>query len=276
MPFFKPNPSLSLFYTTHGLSTSPPLLLIHGWCCDSHDWSWQIPFLTPIYHVIAFDLRGHGRSSAPTDLSYTVRDLASDAAALLRHLRIETGVVVMGHSLGGVTASVLSVLEKQMIRGLIVIDPPYWNPGPVCDAFLEMFAEPANATDRAIQMYRGLHGESAPEWMKMWYWRRVEGTPPHVIRQCMMGAYEEGMLCRAEVHSVLVKDRISIPRLAVYRTKENAEMERGLGVREGVDEVYTMESSGHWFHQVRSDEFNSLLGRWLQKLEGRKKTLHTT
>ena len=30
-----------LFYTDDG-ADGPPLLLVHGWACDSHDWSWQI------------------------------------------------------------------------------------------------------------------------------------------------------------------------------------------------------------------------------------------
>ena len=31
----------TLFYTDEGIG-DPPFLLIHGWTCDSHDWSWQL------------------------------------------------------------------------------------------------------------------------------------------------------------------------------------------------------------------------------------------
>ncbi|MFD0851441.1 alpha/beta fold hydrolase, partial [Actinomadura adrarensis] len=44
---------------------SVPLLLVHGYGADSHDWDFHIPDLASRHRVIAPDLRGHGYSSAP-------------------------------------------------------------------------------------------------------------------------------------------------------------------------------------------------------------------
>src|SRR5262249_9121546 len=69
-----------LFFTDEG--TRRPLAFVHGFSCDSHDWSWQLPHFQASHRLIAIDLRGHGRSSAP-DHGYEVASLAADVAALL-------------------------------------------------------------------------------------------------------------------------------------------------------------------------------------------------
>ncbi|KAF2257153.1 alpha/beta-hydrolase [Trematosphaeria pertusa] len=268
MPFFNPSPSLSLFYTLHGPSTNPPILLIHGWCCDSHDWSWQIPFLTQTHYVIATDMRGHGRSSAPAHLSYTLQDQAADAAALLRHLELEKDVLVMGHSMGAMAASVLSVLEPELVKGIVLIDPPYHYPSKTCDETMAWYAASPSATTNALQSYPSMIGAITPEWMKLWYLRRLEGTPEHVIRKSIEGCFGEEMLGRAELHEEFVKGKRKAPRLAVYKEEERAERERAFGVDVGRgDEVVVIgDGAGHWPHQTRSEEFNGLLGRWLTKI----------
>ena len=58
--------ALRMFFTDEG-SGDPPLLFVHGYTCDSHDWSWQLSHFARSHRVIAVDLRGHGRSSAPED-----------------------------------------------------------------------------------------------------------------------------------------------------------------------------------------------------------------
>jgi pimeloyl-ACP methyl ester carboxylesterase len=81
----------------------------------------------------------------------------------------------------------------------------------------------------------------------------------------LKGTFGLGMAGQMEVHRELVRGR-DVPRLAVYMREENAELERGLGVRE-LDRVTTIEGAGHWFHHVKSDDFNELLKEWLQTIE---------
>lgn len=82
-------------------------MFVHGFSCDSHDWTWQIPYFVESHRVIAVDIRGHGRSSVP-DGGYDDGVFANDLTNLLEHLG--TGpVVAIGHSLGGVIVSTLSV-----------------------------------------------------------------------------------------------------------------------------------------------------------------------
>lgn len=117
-----------LFFTDEG--TGPAALLMHGWSCDLHDWSLQVPALLDAgYRVIAPDHRGHGRSSAPRS-SYRPQVLADDAAALLRALDIEEAVV-LGHSMGTIVASALAVRHPGLVRALVLVDPVYTTAGRV-------------------------------------------------------------------------------------------------------------------------------------------------
>src|SRR5436305_4461991 len=80
-----------------------PLLLIQG-MSGTHV-SWGDPFLMPLrenFDVVAFDNRGIGLS-APIDGSFTIVEMAEDAAALLDELGLESAHVV-GISMGGMIA----------------------------------------------------------------------------------------------------------------------------------------------------------------------------
>src|ERR1700730_4546977 len=97
MPFAEIR-DVRLFFTEHGRGDLT-VLLVHGFTADSSDWIWQIPHLASAYRVIAVDLRGHGRSSAPPD-GYGPVSLAEDLAGLIDYLGVGQ-VVAIGHSLGG-------------------------------------------------------------------------------------------------------------------------------------------------------------------------------
>jgi pimeloyl-ACP methyl ester carboxylesterase len=72
------------------------------------------------------DARGHGRSSAPLQ-GYRYEDLASDVAGLIRELRL-TAPVLVGHSMGGMTAAVVASQMGDLIGGVILADPTFLTP----------------------------------------------------------------------------------------------------------------------------------------------------
>ena len=98
------------------------VLLIHGFA-SNHFTNWVSPgWMKTLsdagYRSIAFDNRGHGESSKsynPAD--YTPQRMASDAAALLDHLGIETAHV-MGYSMGARIAAFLALAEPQRVATL--------------------------------------------------------------------------------------------------------------------------------------------------------------
>jgi pimeloyl-ACP methyl ester carboxylesterase len=101
-----------------------PILLIHGFA-STHAVNWVFPQWVKALteagrRVVAFDLRGHGRSEKFYDPSaYTMPKMAEDARALLDHLHI--GVAdVMGYSMGARIAAFLVKAHKNRLRSMIL------------------------------------------------------------------------------------------------------------------------------------------------------------
>lgn len=105
---------IDVYYEEHG--SGEPLLLIMGLAADSTAWLFQIPDFARHYRTIAFDNRGVGRSSKPRG-SYTIHQMADDAAGLLDFLEIERAHVV-GVSMGGMIAQELALRHPERVRTL--------------------------------------------------------------------------------------------------------------------------------------------------------------
>lgn len=76
-----------------------PLLLLHGVTLQWWVWGAQFNTLSDRYRVIAWDMRGHGRSTVGDD-GITLEAVADDVAAVLEELDL-TDALVVGHSMGG-------------------------------------------------------------------------------------------------------------------------------------------------------------------------------
>ncbi|HTX46139.1 MAG TPA: alpha/beta hydrolase [Solirubrobacteraceae bacterium] len=77
------------------------------------------------HRVIAYDARGHGRSSpAPTSAEYGYGDLADDLAAVLDELEISRAVLA-GASMGAHTLLQLALTSPDRVAGAVVITPGY-------------------------------------------------------------------------------------------------------------------------------------------------------
>jgi len=79
------------------------------------------------YRVWAIDHTGHGHTSGRLEEAYDVFGLAENAIQLLQIVQSQDNlpIVLMGHSLGGVTASLLVSEEKSLsIQGLVLTGTP--------------------------------------------------------------------------------------------------------------------------------------------------------
>jgi pimeloyl-ACP methyl ester carboxylesterase len=105
-----------------GPTSGPPLVLLHGLTGWWHSWEPVLPQLTADWHVYAVDLRGHGQSGRAGD-HYLLSDYARDIAALLDQC-VGQPAVLMGHSLGALTAMATAPLAPGRVRALVLVDPP--------------------------------------------------------------------------------------------------------------------------------------------------------
>ena len=86
-----------------GPEDAPPVVLIHGWTCALRFWRRQIRDLMPDHRVIAYDLRGHGRSGSPDGGDWSPDALADDLQAVLEATVPGRRALLGGHSLGAMT-----------------------------------------------------------------------------------------------------------------------------------------------------------------------------
>ena len=106
--------------------SKPPLVLLHGLTGNGACWSPLARALEGEYDVVMPDARGHGNSSAPLD-GYRYEDYASDVVGLIQGLGL-AAPVLLGHSMGGMTAAMVTSQLATAIRGIILADPTFLSP----------------------------------------------------------------------------------------------------------------------------------------------------
>ncbi|NHZ93215.1 alpha/beta fold hydrolase [Massilia sp. CCM 8733] len=95
--FIRTNDGVDLFYRDWG--SGAPVLFVGGWSLPSDAWNYQMMALSRQgLRCIAFDRRGHGRSSDP-GRGYDFDTLAGDVAAVIGTLDLR-GVTLVAHSMG--------------------------------------------------------------------------------------------------------------------------------------------------------------------------------
>jgi pimeloyl-ACP methyl ester carboxylesterase len=109
-----------LHYVEDGAG-DPPLVFVHGWCCDLSYFQPQFDHFKAAHRVMAMDLRGCGRSDRPAR-GYDIPTLADDVAGLCRGLGLERAVIV-GHSLGAMIALDMSLRHPSVVGAIVAVDP---------------------------------------------------------------------------------------------------------------------------------------------------------
>jgi non-heme chloroperoxidase len=106
------------------LGSGPPVVLVHGSISDYREWSTQIEALAKHHRVIAYSRRYHWPNSPPVkDADATVARQAEDLAAMIKSLRLAPANTV-GHSYGGTTALFLALQHPELVRSLVLLEPP--------------------------------------------------------------------------------------------------------------------------------------------------------
>lgn len=98
---------------------SPTLLLLHGLgASGALNWFPSFGPLSEGFHVVAMDMRGHGRG-IPADGAYRLADCADDAVALADALEIDRFIPV-GYSLGGSVAQLIWHRHRDRVDGMVL------------------------------------------------------------------------------------------------------------------------------------------------------------
>jgi pimeloyl-ACP methyl ester carboxylesterase len=166
----------------------PPVLLCHGFPELAFSWRHQVPALIGSgFRVLAPDLRGFGRSSAPEEVEgYDVITLCGDACGLLDAVGEESAIVI-GHDWGASLAWQLAVLHPERVRAVAGLSVPFVPRAPAPpvsilrrqlgeDFYIVWFQEPGVA-DAALARDVRRTLTTSRQWTSNW--AEEDPEPPH-------------------------------------------------------------------------------------------------
>jgi len=131
MAYFETSDKCKIFYEIHG--EGEPLVLIHGWDCNTTFYRYQVPVLSEKFKVVTYDLRGHGqsdRSPEATEMGMSLDTFAKDLYELIQFLGLKD-VNLCGWSMG--TSIILNYIDlygNENLKSLCCID---MTPKLLCD-----------------------------------------------------------------------------------------------------------------------------------------------
>ena len=122
MPYTKSKDASKIYYETFGDESLYPIILIHPIGGNIDIWEHEIQFiLKKGFRVIAYEIRGHNRSSIGGKRDFTLYDLSEDLHMLVEELKIKKCTLV-GHSIGGAIASLYAKQHLHNVDAIIFIN----------------------------------------------------------------------------------------------------------------------------------------------------------
>jgi non-heme chloroperoxidase len=212
---------VEIFYKDWG--RGQPIVFHHGWPLSADDWDAQMLFFVQHgYRVVAFDRRGHGRSSQVWD-GHDMDHYAADAAAVVEHLNLHDAVHI-GHSTGGgeVARYVARHGEGRVSKAVLVSAVP-----PI------MVKTPDNPGGLPIEVFDGLRRGLAANRAQFYRdvpagpfygFNRPQATPQEGVianwwRQGMMGsakAHYDGIKAFSETDFTEDLKTMAVPTLVMH------------------------------------------------------------
>jgi pimeloyl-ACP methyl ester carboxylesterase len=110
-------------------SERPDVLLLHGFTDAAACWEPVASALADRWGVLATDARGHGESGLPEEPFGRMAHARDAAFVLDAEPGVgPEGVIVVGHSMGAGTAAALAQSRPDLVRALVLEDPPPGQP----------------------------------------------------------------------------------------------------------------------------------------------------
>jgi pimeloyl-ACP methyl ester carboxylesterase len=248
----------------------PAALLLHGLAGHAGEWTATARWLTGRCRVVAFDARGHGRSERlPADATRAAH--VGDGAFVIERLGLGPAIVV-GQSLGGLTALLLAAERPDLVRGLVLADAGPEGVGDeraveanVADLARSLARRPVPFASRqaAVDFFGG-PSPSAEAWADGLehrdggWWPRFDAE---VLARTLREATRQSYWAQWE--------RIACPALVVRagRGQLSAADARAMAERGQRVQLVDMPDAGHDLHLDAPDEWRAVVSSFLDALE---------
>jgi len=250
-----------LHFTRTG-GQQPPLVMLHGLTLDGSCWRPHARELEQDFDVVMPDARGHGSSSTPAT-GYTYEALAADVVGLIQGLALASPIL-LGHSMGGMTAAVVAAHHPTLLRGLVLADPTFLSPETQRDVY---------AGGAAAEPHRRLLATSLPEVVS-----DLRARHPHRSVELVHSIARARLQTRLEAFAVLTPPNpdfrqlisaIRVPTLLIVGgpggvvSREIANELQGLNGRVHVAQIV---EAGHALHLDQPERFIVIVKAFLGSL----------
>ena len=261
---------LRLHYVDWGNAQAQPMVLLHGLQDCARSWDLFAAAMSPEYHVLALDHRGHGDSDWAAATRYRLRDYIADVEALVDQLRLQR-ILLIGHSAGGRNAFMYAISHPETVEALVVVDidpdainlesqamfqrahdePDDWESlGAVVE---RLRSEQPGSTQEVLVHQATNMTRELPGGRRAWKWDRK-----------LLAAYERPDLWAQW-------SQISSPTLIVRGRQSNLlTHEVSVQMREAIPRVRLaeLEGGGHWFYLEIPGAFEATVRWFLQNPPG--------
>jgi pimeloyl-ACP methyl ester carboxylesterase len=237
----------------------PPMLFIHGWCCNNTYWRDQVPHFSKKRRVVAVDLRGHGESDKP-DEDYSIPAFVEDVAWLIGEMKLEKPVIV-GHSMGGTIALNLVRKHPDLASAVVFVDSPIFPlPGPtrvLLDQTLAALQTPAYQGVAAGFVRMVLFNAESPPILVEEIVSGMSSAPQRVMHTSIASSLSD---------ESMVPGTVPVPALFI-RAATNIASEEQLRERYPGMGVITVPGTAHFVQMEQPAVTNNIISDFLDKLE---------
>lgn len=251
----------------------PGVLLLHGLMGRASHWAETARWLGSRCRAVGLDQRGHGRSEKPQDGPYDREAYIADAIAAIEQLGLAPAVLI-GHSMGALTAWQVAARRPDLVSALVVCDmrasalgaasqqewADWFGSWPVPFATLADVRKWFGEEDPTLERPQPARGEFFAEIMA----ERADGWRPVFSRHQMLTARETW------VHDAHWEDLalVRCPTLVVRG------LDGELGRAEAQEMVRVLPhgayaeipDAGHWLPWEAPEEWRGVLGPFLESV----------
>jgi 3-oxoadipate enol-lactonase len=247
----------------------PVVTFSHSLACNLSMWDEQVRALQGRYRVLRYDTRGHGQTEAPAG-AYALEQLADDLKGLLDGLGIAATHFV-GLSMGGMIGQVFALKYPAMVQSLVLCDTTSRYPSGAAAVWEERIKTVGA---------KGMEPMVAPtleRWFTAPFRARRKDLMDRVgamIRSTPAAGY---IGCCHALPKINVTERlrdVRCPALVIVGEEDPGtpvDMARDIQTALPVAELAVLCRASHLSNVEQPEEFNRVLGSFLDKLSGRTK-----
>ncbi|RRR87490.1 SDR family oxidoreductase [Streptomyces sp. RP5T] len=296
-----PTGGVELSVAELGDPAQPTVILVHGYPDSKEVWSQVAPRLADRFHVVLYDVRGHGRSTAPVPLrgGFTLEKLTDDFLAVADAVSPDRPVHLVGHDWGSVQSWEFVTVRRTegRIASFTSMSGPsldhfgHWIAGRLKRPTPRRVGQLLGQGARSWYVY-ALHTPALPELA----WRGPLGKLwPRVLERAEKvpaGGYPTASLPRDAAHGTwLYRDNVR-PRLRHPRTDAYAHAPVQLITPQG--DAFLSESlydgleqwapqltrrtlpAKHWIPRSRPDQLSAWITEFVTSVEGGRPAVRAT